>query len=182
MEADTLEIELPEDEPAVFQLMVQWLYLGHVKVNFDGPDSSSAQLVEAWILGDKLGCSMFKDHVMLQLIDYHDSHWINRTIIEIGYEKTVATSKLRSWILAAFLFECTQQGSKDNSEIWPDNLHGYEEFALDVMKALSTMGTEGFRNPSLKASLFLSEMTMEDVIRFRHFATKENIDLGRQYV
>ena len=71
-EAYFMIVSLPEDEPAVFGLFVQWLYLGHCKV--DSEDNvinlgliRGFQPAKAWILADKLGCQTFQDRTILQL-------------------------------------------------------------------------------------------------------------------
>lgn len=71
-EAYFMIVSLPEDEPAVFGLFVQWLYLGHCKVDYEDNVINlglirGLQPAKAWVLADKLGCQPFQDCTILQL-------------------------------------------------------------------------------------------------------------------
>ncbi|KAI9720579.1 MAG: hypothetical protein M1812_002759 [Candelaria pacifica] len=59
-ESQTLTIQLPEDDPEIFDLFVQWLFTG----SFENENPQNVWTEKAWVLGDKLGVGAFKDLCM----------------------------------------------------------------------------------------------------------------------
>ncbi|KAH7259374.1 uncharacterized protein BKA55DRAFT_639345 [Fusarium redolens] len=68
------QIHLPEDDPAVFGLFVEWLYYGTYD-DLAAPSSSNIH-AQCWVLGDKLLCNEFKNYAMSRLykqrLDFSD--------------------------------------------------------------------------------------------------------------
>ncbi|KAK2123946.1 hypothetical protein NOF04DRAFT_1373359 [Fusarium oxysporum II5] len=62
-------INLPDDDPAVFGLFVEWLYYGTYN-DFTSPSSSNIH-ARCWGLGHKLLCNEFKNYAMGRLYKQH---------------------------------------------------------------------------------------------------------------
>lgn len=59
-------MKLPEDQPGIFELYLQWLYFGKIYYKNRHDDGEHETLVDAYIMGDKLLDTTFQDRV----IDY----------------------------------------------------------------------------------------------------------------
>ncbi|KAK0515384.1 hypothetical protein JMJ35_002763 [Cladonia borealis] len=154
-EAKLNSVTMPDDDPNVFRLWVQWLYLGHITCQILGVDDINNVLVKAWILGDKLGCQIFKDVVMMDLLACH-SPKVERPLIETStlrtaYEGSAPGSKLRKWALNFFVFEIGQTRSGNFSALqrnilWVSETKDIEDFSQDYMEASVEFSLQG--NPT----------------------------------
>jgi len=63
------QIELPEDDPTVFGLFVEWMYYGSYNVSL--LTSCSSTDAKCWVLGDKLLCGEFKNYALSRLYELH---------------------------------------------------------------------------------------------------------------
>ncbi|KAL9130556.1 MAG: hypothetical protein Q9175_006993, partial [Cornicularia normoerica] len=61
------KVALTEDDPDIFELLVQRLYAGELNTVV----TDSEPYVKAWILGNKLECLTFRDHAMVQILHRH---------------------------------------------------------------------------------------------------------------
>lgn len=96
-EAKSRVVELPEEEPSVFEVFIGWLYSGKVARAHRGyTDENALKLFKAWILGDKLDCGDFKDLVLDLLICTHPHISINPTCIEHVFRQEPARLQLMS--------------------------------------------------------------------------------------
>lgn len=168
-EANSLKMTLPEDRPLIFEIFVKWLYLGPLK-----PDNGKAEdddideaddLVLAWVLGDKLGCPLFQDHVILQLIEFYAEFILGPFIIKTVYENTVPASKLRLWLINSFLYQSFEASGVHKA--LRDTVEGIEEFSMDVVKAISAEGRQAFKDPRYDPLGFLLVVTPKEVERIR---------------
>lgn len=104
-------VHLPNDEPLIFGLFVDWMHRGSYDVSpserrtsTNGGPLISAD-IKAWMLGDKLRCNGFKNFAMARLHAEY-SRWaairsLAATPAEIRYvcEHTGEDSKLRACVL-----------------------------------------------------------------------------------
>jgi hypothetical protein len=68
------KIYLPKDEPAIFSLFVEWMYYNNYSLNPElvASNINSANFdAKAWVLGDKLLCTSFKNYAMTRLVTQH---------------------------------------------------------------------------------------------------------------
>lgn len=72
-ESSRRAVELPDDEPTIFQLYIHWLYYETLPVFCNEPGLSGnaeyLELIKAYILGDKLMDSKFQDAVIDAIIE-----------------------------------------------------------------------------------------------------------------
>lgn len=107
-EANSKVVTLPEDDIDAFALFTQWLYVGEIggspkdcdlDHDHDSPlhccASTVQTLIQAWVLGDKLGCAIFKDLAMLGLIDELNVNRIEPYNVGTACERSAPGSKLR---------------------------------------------------------------------------------------
>lgn len=102
-------IELPDDEPEVFEHFIHWLYTDQIdtidKTAFKNDDSEGVQqiidlLVSLYVFADKVQCGKLKDEVLDRLMDSMRAGWIPTfPQVEKIYSNTAAGSKLRRWIV-----------------------------------------------------------------------------------
>ena len=90
-------IRLPDQSPRVFHIYVQWLYL-HVLPTRDDSEHSYGeydQLARAYILGDILLDTSFRDAVIDAMLDKALTLNPGQSTIELIYENTVASCAAR---------------------------------------------------------------------------------------
>jgi hypothetical protein len=97
-------IELPDDDPTVFALFVEWLYYGKYTIeplllsSLTKTDSVSVD-AECWVLGDDLLCTEFKTYAMRRLYAQHTAIFASRSIstqdMQFACDKGGEASKLR---------------------------------------------------------------------------------------
>jgi hypothetical protein len=92
-------INLPEHNPGVFGLFVEWMYYGSYNSISMAPDPHIH--AKCWILGDKLECPEFKNYVMGLLYTQHITSPFakNVTYEEVQYvcDNTSSSGKLRQF-------------------------------------------------------------------------------------
>jgi hypothetical protein len=97
-------IQLPDDDPVVFALFVEWMYYGEysvaplwlpIRVENDGISVHA----RCWVLGDKLLSTEFKNHVMSRLYAQHNAHIYSIPIstlnVQYACDNSAEDSKLR---------------------------------------------------------------------------------------
>lgn len=108
-EKDERCIRLPDDDPYIFGLLVQWMYYGGYSSETPPPPTSTNDNdisvdAQCWILGDKLFCHEFQNYAMKRLYKSFMIHFVPRamTPAEVQYicQHTGLRSKLRSFYLA----------------------------------------------------------------------------------
>lgn len=101
-------IELPNDDPAIFTLFVEWLYYGDYAIApFSLPSRSRTDIpsvdAECWVLGDKLLCADFKNHAMGRLYRQHTSNNFYTPIsprdVQFACENSSDNSALRNFYI-----------------------------------------------------------------------------------
>ena len=134
---------LPEDEPAVFELFVQWLYLGEI---CRGSEDDYLH-VQAWIFGDKVGVKAFQDQAMLRLIHYHVFNGITPDTLRAAFAGSKPGSKLRTWALEQFVFDSRYGTLDDGAETWVSYARVTEDFALAFLQAAVNRSNLPVLNP-----------------------------------
>ncbi|OAL49627.1 hypothetical protein IQ07DRAFT_62032 [Pyrenochaeta sp. DS3sAY3a] len=104
-------IHMPNDDPLIFGLFVDWMHEG--SYDFPASDSKTSNNggplinadIKAWMLGDKLRCTAFKNFAMARL-HAECSRWaaikslaLTPTEIRFVCERTGEDSKLRACVL-----------------------------------------------------------------------------------
>lgn len=93
------QVELPEDDPAVFGLFVEWMYYGSYDVSSLRAQSSID--AQCWVLGDKLLCSEFKNYAMSRLYALHTASFFARPVtcddVQYVCDNSGPSSKLRQF-------------------------------------------------------------------------------------
>ena len=135
---------MPDDDPNVFRLWVQWLFVGQITCEILCIEEINNILVKGWILGDKLGCHIFQDIVMLELLACHSPYWGNDSIepstLRAAYEGSGPGSMLRKWAIDFFLFEtrmqrCGKVSALQRNILWVSETKDIEDFSQDYMEA-----------------------------------------------
>jgi hypothetical protein len=102
-------IELPEDDPTVFGLFVEWMYYGDYAIaplsSFPAGSTKSTNVnAKCWVLGDKLLCTDFKNHAMSRLYAQHTAVAFNRAVttsdVQYACNNSANPSKLRELYVA----------------------------------------------------------------------------------
>ena len=106
-EAHANIVAMPEDDPDAFGSFVRWMYTGEYEQQTCPTVIKSAK---AWILGDKLGATAFKNSIIQHLIDGCKNQWIEPRDLRYVYAHTAAGSKLQLYFAHQAAFEFQQQG------------------------------------------------------------------------
>ena len=150
---------MPDDDPNVFRVWVQWLFVGQITCEILSIEDINNILVKGWILGDKLGCWIFQDIVMLELLACHSPYWGNDSIepstLRAAYEGSGPGSMLRKWAIDFFLFETRNKSCGEVSAL-QRNIKDIEDFSQDYMEASVKCSLEGEpANPYIVPSQYM---------------------------
>ena len=143
-EANVASVTLLELKPSVFELFVQWLYLGEYTKKEKGFEHHE----EAWVLGEFLGCAAFQDFVILNMILYLRKTFVAKPQVLFAYRQSPPNSKLRQFLVA----QCVSDrfGPRENAfEAWALGKHEKEvtEFIADVGRLTISRVSQGFEDP-----------------------------------
>lgn len=141
VESRTGTVTLKEDDPAIFEIYLQWLYTGKILVstqNRGGPEYLAwDMLAKAYFLGDRFRDGNFVDAIMDTIIAESNTVVNQCKYYPIGhvtamvYENTVENSPLRRLIIDQHV----HHGAAD----WISESANYDmnkEFLVDLVKAL----------------------------------------------
>ncbi len=175
-EATSKVIRLPEDNPDIFALFIQWLNVGDFALGSCTADHTKdydhyyhddyhycrASIlidIRAWILGDKLGCSIFKDLAMLRLIRASDTWSTDATNVRTAYEGSAHGSKLRKFLLDEFRHEAKADYLSDDADEWVLLARDCVDFGDDLVKAICNNER---RAPKEQKAIYLEVLTAEN--------------------
>ena len=142
VEASSKAVNLPEDDPLAFEIWTTWLSLGKCQGLFEFSSFDHAY-VRAWILGDKLACPAFKDHVMFQFIHWFDSAveiWPD--LVHTVYEVCPPGSKLRRLFVDWYVWDKLRGRLAERALEFITLLKELPEFLEDVVTREVMAGTE----------------------------------------
>ncbi|KAI6749371.1 hypothetical protein HG530_015210 [Fusarium avenaceum] len=175
------KINLPEHDPAVFGLFVEWMYYGRYDATSTAPDPHVHG--KCWILGDKLQCPEFKNYVMGLLYTQHITLAFAKSITgeEVQYvcDNTSSNAKLRQFYENFVVkYYATTDRLQGSTEEW-DALfqkHSAMRFALlqsmrhgftggTLMKDVSEYlePTEGLLKPDIKPAEGLLNLDLKPI-------------------
>lgn len=150
-ESSSRSMTMPEDSPETFRIFVQWLYLGDIKT-----DDIGAWL-EAWIFGNKIGSTEFKNCVTTRLVRgyTYTGCVILPTTVATAYLKSVPGSELRQWALDGFLYRSNHGHLHYEAENLVSLVENETEFVADVIKAMILFTGGEVKNPAAHSSDYL---------------------------
>ena len=141
-EREENRILLPEDDPIVFGLFVEWMYYGEYNASqsaslFNDTNKEVDLNVGCWVLGDKILNVAFKNYAMHRLYKLYTSDitWRTVTTHDVQYvcENTAVDSKLRHFFLAFVVEHLTHpMRLKGTTEEW-------DKLLLDHLDAMSLL-------------------------------------------
>ena len=146
-EASSKAVNLPEEDPAAFEIWTTWLSLGNCSASFEC-NSYHHAVVRAWILGDKLACPAFQDHVMFELLSMIHSGvdlWLDT--IQVAYGVSSPGSKIRQFFVDWFVWDKLEGNLEQNADEIIKFLRQLPEFSDDVVRREVTAGKEVTRSP-----------------------------------
>ena len=157
VEATSNSISLPEDNPAAFENFVQWIYIGKMS-----PGSHVPTYIEAWTLGDKLGCPAFQDCAILQLLYLHQDAYVEPKTVQLAYEGSMACSRLRKWALQEFSVGIGSKEYVEMAEEWAYVARSTVDFGYDYVQASAASFAELGINPINAGQQYLEVLVYED--------------------
>ena len=155
-EATSRSTHLPEDNTDAFAIFIRWLYVAEISCdNFHYRAETSGDQVlvvlsdlsndsrvyatqvylQACILGDKLGCIVFMDHVTLELIKYNEYEDMKPETMLLIYGYFGLGSQLRRFVIDQFRrdFLCGRLRGRIASFIFATRSH--EDIGLELLEA-----------------------------------------------
>lgn len=139
-------------EPSVFELFVQWLYIGE----YTKKEKGCSYRGQAWGLGEFLGCAAFQDFAILDMILYHRTTVVTKSRVMFAYRQSPPKSKLRQFLVAQCV---SDRFSPREHAFGPWALQKDEdevvEFIADLGRLTLAKGRQGFENPSVHPFQFL---------------------------
>ena len=146
-EASSKAVNLPEDDPDAFKIWATWLSLGKCKGLFEF-NSYDHAYARAWILGDKLACPAFQDHVMFQFLTWFESGvglWLDT--VQVVYDVSPPGSKLRRLFLDWFVWDKLNGSLEHNADEVIMFMRQLPEFSDDVVRREVKAGKKITRSP-----------------------------------
>lgn len=82
-EREEKRITLPTDDPKIFALFVEWIYYGEytIPLSTGAVGGHTNMDAEAWVLGDKLMSTAFKNYAMDRLYSRHGSQFFSTVVM-----------------------------------------------------------------------------------------------------
>ncbi len=117
---------LQDENPNIFRLFVQWLYVGDVG---DFNINDMEDWLEAWIFG-------FRDCATTRLINHHRGHSLRGSTVATAYRKSVSGSKLRKWALDEFRWQQSVGDLHADVGDWVPVVEIETDFTTDVTRAM----------------------------------------------
>lgn len=149
------DIRLLEDKPAVFEWFIRWLYLWTTTAvdecewlipnNFDPMMS-----LDAWVLGDKLGCPQFQDFALAPLFYYNVSDSSLFDFAGQVYAASPPGSSIGRWIARDLLAEAEGNPSKHSELVVL--AEEISELAVDIVRVMPLLRKERDLTPFMMAS------------------------------
>ena len=140
-------VNLPEDDPFAFEMWATWLSLGRCE-GLRTHCYFEHAYVRAWILGDKLACPAFKDHMMFQSLDWFDNGIdVDPDTIKVVYQVCPLGSKLRWLFVDWFVWTKLNGRLAERLDDFIVLLRELPEFSEDVVRREVMAGTEITKYP-----------------------------------
>lgn len=180
-EAISKSVNLPEDDTSAFALFVRWLYVGEISGKLFGSkdqspilgvsssrngakaslDASTKIYLQACILGDKLGCPIFHDLAMIEVLRCHHAEAITPETIRVVFENSAAGSKLRQFAIDELRLDISQSLCH-NAGSYVSVAEIVEGFGLDFLKASLEMGGGKPINPRMHRRRYMQVLTVTE--------------------
>lgn len=165
-EAKSKVVNLPEDDVDAFALYIRWLYVGEIGTDYCIVDHNHCDdqycceaavetLIQAWVLGDKLGCAIFKDLVMLGLIRTLNLEFIHPNNVRTAYERSAPGSKLRKLFLDQLRYDVWRDSLGNNVTDWVTLTKDCGDFGEELMRAFLHREYENVEDPCRQKGLYL---------------------------
>lgn len=186
-EATSKVVNLPEDNTDAFALFIRWLYIGEISGNLfrlgtqtsadeilgtynstynstsnGNPLRASTQVyLQAYNLGDKLGCLVFRDIAMLELIECHQIEVIQAQTMRIVFQKSTPGSKLREFAIDQFRSDLQHRLLREDAAAFVSVAKIAEDFGLDFLKACMEADGDAI-NPNEHRRRYIEVLTVTE--------------------
>lgn len=171
LEAMSRKITLPEDGADGFALFVQWLYVGEIcsilcEIQKQSSEDEKLAIVrvimQACSLGDKLGCSIFLDLAMLELIKHHKTEFIRVEVILFIYEHFGLESKLRLFAIDQFRWDLQNDCYGKHVASFVSAARSTEDFGPDFLEASLAAGSDSVTDPQDQREEYMEVLTITE--------------------
>lgn len=145
-----LRVTLPEEDPSIFALFVEWLFYGVYTLNRSSPPAKNPELtvdVQAWVFGDRIQCVEFKNYAMDRLYTQYNRRIFPRTIttcdVRYTFTQSARDSKLQllyKHLLAARFFQ--RENVEGTASQWDSVLQEHNQLRMFIMEKAMHHGTE----------------------------------------
>ncbi|KAL9005661.1 MAG: hypothetical protein Q9188_001567 [Gyalolechia gomerana] len=160
LESEAKQVELKDDDPNAFRFFIHWLYEWTFQEDGKYPSRVAGDLLgttnlDAWVLGDKLGCPRFQDfalaHLQRSLSQKADkTEWVRR-----AYANSPAGSKLRHFMACIIIYWITDpRCCSINNDQWTKVLHDVEDLSSDIV-LLQMRNAKPFKYADIWPSCFI---------------------------
>lgn len=149
------EIDLPEEEPEIFEIVYHWLYSDKLTETEDGRDvtCSSDTLIDLYIFGEKYAMPSLCNKAIDGIIsEYEHHHRINVYSITHAYKNTPKLSLLRKVLVNIYTRLPVNRLINMDMDMFHEQLIACPEFLWDVSIALMEMRCH--KRPSRAGNIF----------------------------
>lgn len=167
-EGPVAKINLPEHEPAVFGLFVEWMYYGRYDTQSLAPDPNID--AKCWILGDMLGCPDFKNFVMGLLYTQHIILPFAKSVtceeVQFVCDNTSSSTKLRQYYESFVVsYYATADKLLGSTEDWDALFQKHSGMRVALLQSMRHGFTEGSLMKDLSAYLESTEGLLKPEVK-----------------
>lgn len=177
-------IELPEDDPTLFGLFVEWMYYG----SYDSLSPHSSTDAKCWVLGDKLLCSEFKNYALSRLYDQHIAASFGRAVpyndVQYAWDNTAPAAKLRQFYVD-FVIQYFENPSKllGTTGDWDELLQNHSDIRILLLQNFRHDPSKRMQIRDVREYLELDESHLNPKLetKLARLATRNNLEDARGY-
>jgi hypothetical protein len=158
---DRIRILLPEDDPHVFQLFVEWAMYGGYTANAATLGSKNPEVsidAQAWVLGDSLRSTAFKNYAMGRLYDRHATNFAPTPItpgdVRYVFSNSSANAKIRQIFLDLLALNFKSPRVQGDIKEWDAVMQEHPEVRMHML--LQMRSSRAVQNSVLQKQIYMT--------------------------
>jgi hypothetical protein len=158
---DRIRILLPEDDPHVFELFVEWTMCGEYTTDAATLGSKNPGVsidAQAWVLGDSLRSTAFKNYAMGRLYDRYATNFAPTPITPIdvryAFANSSANAKIRQIFLDLLALHFKDPRVQGDIKEWDAVMQEHAEVRMRML--LQMRSSPAAQNPGLQKQTYMT--------------------------
>jgi hypothetical protein len=154
-------IALPEDDPHIFQLFVEWIMYGDYTAGTTALQSATPRVSidsQAWVLGDRLRSTEFKNYAMGRLYDRYATNFAPMPVtpadVRYAFTNSSANAKIRQIFLDLVTLHFKDPRVQGEIEEWDAIMQEHAELRMHLLLHMRSSSNE--RTPVLLKKTYMA--------------------------